>query len=164
MIKLSANVSKKVPIEGLQYSSQQFTAGMEVEVSGASNGEDLKDRLRKLYGLLEESIDEQIRERSERGGSAGNNGSAEERTRSRLADLTRGNGDRPKQEGKDNGNGRHATQAQVKAIYAIAKDRGIEKRDLAGYLEQQFGVDSPKELTISDASRLIDELKSVNSQ
>lgn len=33
MIKLSANLSKKVPIPGRDFSSQQYGAGLEIEVA-----------------------------------------------------------------------------------------------------------------------------------
>ena len=60
MIRLSANVSKKVPLPDVEFSSQQFSAGMEVELSSSVDKDELKGKIRALYGLLEESIDEQI--------------------------------------------------------------------------------------------------------
>ena len=165
MIKLSANVSKKVPIEGLQYSSQNFSAGMEVEVSGDHGEEGIRDKFRKLYGLLEDAIDEQIRVQSE--GNRPEN-SREDSARSKIArrgiGRLKNDGNGNSSGGGTNGNGRHATEAQVKAIYAISKDRGIETGDLKNYLLQDYGVRNPKDLSISDASSVIDELKAVQSQ
>ena len=164
MIKLSANVSKKVPIEGLQYSSQNFSAGIEVEVSGDRSEERIRDKFRKLYGLLEDAIDEQIRIQS---GGNREEDSRKDSARSRIARRGLGrlkNDGNGNSSGGSNGNGRHATEAQVKAIYAIAKDRGIETGDLKNYLLQDYGVQSPQDLSISDASSVIDELKAVKSQ
>lgn len=44
----------------------------------------------------------------------------------------------------------------MKAIVAIA---GRQRVDLARELKSRFRVDRPQDLSISDASRLIDELK-----
>jgi hypothetical protein len=51
---------------------------------------------------------------------------------------------------------RPATSSQVKAIYAIARDQNIA---LEGLLRQEFGVGRPEDLSLPDASRLIDTLK-----
>jgi hypothetical protein len=60
MIRLSATISKKVPIPQTQFSSQQFGASVEIEVSDADKPEAIKQRIRQLYGLLSQTIDEQI--------------------------------------------------------------------------------------------------------
>jgi hypothetical protein len=52
--------------------------------------------------------------------------------------------------------GRSATQSQVRAIRAIAGKRRV---DLAGLLRERFCVGRPEELSIPEASALIDELK-----
>jgi hypothetical protein len=52
--------------------------------------------------------------------------------------------------------GRPATAAQVKALKVIASRKRI---DLAGLLQQRFGLMAPSELGIRQASELIDELK-----
>ena len=63
---------------------------------------------------------------------------------------------------KTNGNGRHesaaprATAAQLRAVRAIA-DR--QRMDLPSFLREQYGAASADELTLPQASRLIDELK-----
>jgi len=54
-------------------------------------------------------------------------------------------------------NGRGATSAQVRAIHAIA---GRNRIDLSARLSENFGVSQAEDLTIADASRLIDALKS----
>src|SRR5262249_9072812 len=51
---------------------------------------------------------------------------------------------------------RPATSAQVKAIYAIARSRGLDLRLL---LEERYQAGKPNELSVQEASRLIDELK-----
>ncbi|MCD0462153.1 hypothetical protein [Roseiconus lacunae] len=65
----------------------------------------------------------------------------------------RSDGQRP----QGNGTPRLATEKQVRAIHAMADRQGL---DLAGQLQDRFSVSSVKALSIQEASRLIDELKS----
>lgn len=58
--------------------------------------------------------------------------------------------------GSANRGQRTATEAQVRAIRAIAGKAGLS---LASELEQGFGVRNPNQLTIAQASQLIDSLK-----
>ena len=159
MIKLSANVSKKVPVPDVEYSSQNFSAGMEMEVGSDTSKTELKEKFRSLYQLLADSIQEQIREAGVEtpegqdrqparrpqtaGARAGGNGHG-------------GNGHGGNAQG---GNDRSATEAQVRAIYAIARDRGYSDGDLREMLGTRFGVHHPTRLSLSDASSAIDALK-----
>jgi len=58
-IKLSGSVSRKVPIPGLDYSSQSYSAGMEIEINSADAAE-VQAQLAQLYGSLSRGIDAQI--------------------------------------------------------------------------------------------------------
>ena len=60
MIKLNASLSKKVPIKGTDFSSQSYGAGLEVEVADTVSAEEIQEKLRRLYGMLEASVAEQI--------------------------------------------------------------------------------------------------------
>jgi hypothetical protein len=51
---------------------------------------------------------------------------------------------------------RRATARQVRALYAIA-DR--QQLDAAGLVQSRYGVDKPEDLSITEASELIDSLK-----
>jgi len=126
MITINAHVSKKVPIEGRDYSSQSYSAGMEREVSGSAGEEKIKEKFRRVYRLLEKCIDEQMKadegSRPPSGLPQGNNGSSDS---------------------SHDGNGRKATRAQVKAIHAIARDRGVNEDDLAAHIRDSEGVGRP---------------------
>ena len=57
--------------------------------------------------------------------------------------------------GDKTNNGRKATEPQIRAIYAIGKERGYEMKELlSGY-----GVEESSDLSIAQASKLIDALK-----
>jgi hypothetical protein len=60
MIKISATVSKKVPLPNVDHSSQQFGAAMEMEISNADQPQVVQQRLQELYALLSDTIDQQI--------------------------------------------------------------------------------------------------------
>ena len=55
---------------------------------------------------------------------------------------------------------RRATGSQVKAIHAIA---GRNRIDVARLVQDRFSVQRPDDLSISDASTLIDELKAAQT-
>jgi len=79
-----------------------------------------------------------------------------------------GNGHAKNGNGQGNGHGfvprrtqpRQATASQVRALEAIANRQQL---DLVEWLHQKFGVRSPAELSIGNASSAIDELKSANT-
>ena len=144
MIKLSANVSKKVPVPDVEFSSQSYSAGMEIEVAERSGKDDLKQKIRSLYALLEEAIDGQIKGGAQNTKPQRNPPSASRKDSSNSA---AGN------------NGRRATEAQVKAIFAIGRDRGYSKQEIQSMVSKRFEAEKPSELSIAQASSLIDMLK-----
>ena len=60
MIKLTGNVSRKVPIPSQEFSSQSFSAGMEAEVGNEATQEEIRAKIREMYSILEASVKEQI--------------------------------------------------------------------------------------------------------
>lgn len=160
MIKITAHLSKKVPLEGIEYSSQQFSAGIEAEVACNADDQTIRDTLRRLYGTLEHAIDQQIGKASgEKVPAKPAVAFAQKSSQSAPRNGFRSQGRRfnPTQGRNGNGKGRSvgATPAQQKAIRAISHDLGIDLADaLSGY-----GVAQPGELTVKQASALIDALK-----
>lgn len=57
------------------------------------------------------------------------------------------------------GRGGPATQAQIKAVFGIAKGQGVERRDLMRRINDQFGVRRVEDLNVREASTLIEALK-----
>jgi hypothetical protein len=56
--------------------------------------------------------------------------------------------------------GKPATPGQVKAIYAIARSQQV---DLDGLLRDDHGVERPEDLSLAQASQLIDQLKAAGA-
>ena len=155
MIKLSANLSKKVPMPDVEFSSQRYGAAMEVEVSDAADAQEIAGRLQSIYGLLEKSIDQQIAQ-----ASAGKSAPAQVQKRPFLGEP---NGKPPAEGGIGNGSSKrgngHASPAQIKALFAISKDKGMERNGLIELLKAEYGVEKPDDLSVKNASDLIGRLQ-----
>jgi len=147
MIKIVANVSKKVPVPGIEFSSQSYMAGLEVEVSDGASQEEIRARIRDVYSTLEQAIEAEIQAQSQETPEPAH------MPANRLPQSKDGNG------GNGNGRKRPATQAQVKAIYAIAKAQGMPRQDLLERVEADYMVTKPEQLTVAQASELIEALK-----
>jgi hypothetical protein len=141
MLKIAAHVSKKVPLPDRQYSSQQFGASLEMEVSDAQSADEVQERLRRLYAMISRSIDEQIAKVQP---PVGQPTTAPSAPRTATATAV-GTGAKPT----------GATQAQQRAIFALCKSKGLVLAETVG----RFGASDVSNLSLKDASRLIDQLK-----
>ena len=178
MSKLSAILSKKIPIPGLEYSSQQFSCGLELELSGEQTQDSIRQNIRKLYALLHAAIDEEIQEAVanppvfmnalqsvSRGGGDADTSRWHGRSygNNRQSRWSKPGGNSRYGGGSRYGNGKQttgrATQAQVKAIFAISKANGIDRGVLYEMLEDKFNVSQPDDLSVKQASKLIETLK-----
>ena len=135
MLKLNVGVSKKIGESN--FGSRGATVSLELEAESAlvDQPERLRERVRTLFAMAKAAVDEEL------------NGNA----------ASNGNGH------ANNGNGhcrdgtRKATASQARALHVIADRHRV---DLAGLLRQRFGVDTAGDLSITEASALIDEMKS----
>ena len=139
---LKANVGVSRKVADNNYGSRGASVNVEVELESAlvNEPERFFDRIRQVFRLAQQSIDEELtRQQACGNGRAASNGNGH----------VSGNG-RPKP------NGRKATLSQVRALRAIAHRLGL---DLASTLQERFGIDYPEDLSIGQASELIDSLK-----
>ena len=153
MLKLNVGLSRKVG--EANYGSRGASVHLELEVESMIVGEPdrLREKIRQLFLMAKTSVDEELN-----GIDNSTNGGNDQQVRD--ANQSSGNGH---SNGNANGNGhghRSATQSQVRAIHAIARRQSV---DLAVLLRERFGSQRPEDLSIGDASTLIDELKSVTS-
>ncbi len=138
MVKLSASISKKLPVPDVEFSSRSCSAAIEAELPSGTKSAEVRARLKQLYALLELAVDEQLNSprqipRQGRDAQPGtNNGSA---------------------------TGRRASDAQIKAIRAIAHDRGLSDSRLHSLMQTEFDACHIEELSIRQASSLITILK-----
>jgi hypothetical protein len=137
MLKLNVGLSRKVG--EASYGSRGASVSLELEVESglAADADALRDRVRQLFRMARVSVDEELN-----GNGTNGNGQANQHDN--------GNGSRRT-------NSRQATASQVRAIHAIANRNRL---NLASELQSRFSVDRPDDLSISEASELIDGLKS----
>ena len=138
MLKLNVGLSRK--IGEANFGSRGASVHLELELDGGlvHDPDRLSDRIRHLFQLARASVDEEL----------SRNGQQDPRSDSRPESPRRA------------GNGRPATQSQVRALRAIA---ARQKIDLAAELRRRFDVERPQDLDLSQASELIDAIKPQSS-
>lgn len=144
MLKLNVGLNRKVGEANFGSRGASVNLELELESGLVGDPDKLKDRIRQLFVLAKASIEEELGVQA-----------------SPANTQHIGNGHAPNGNGNGHGNGhsthRLATASQARAIRAIA---GRQRFDLEQLLGDRFGIVRPEELSIADASGLIDELKS----
>ncbi len=147
-LRLHTGLSKKIGLP--DYGSLGASVNLELELDSAAVGdpERLRQHVRHLFGLAKASVEEELHQQQAALPSTSRRGQSDT-SRVTPADSASGT-QRPSRRS----NGRTATQSQVRAIKAIANRLRL---DLAPQLEQ-YGVRIADELSVQQASELIDEL------
>jgi hypothetical protein len=132
-LKLNIAMSRKVGEPN--YGSRGATVGLEMEIDSnlVNQPQQLHKRIAHLFQLAKASIDHELGCRKQAPNS--------------NSDLT-APGSEPK--------ARPATANQLRAIHAIANGQNL---NLTAALRSRFQVDRPDDLTLEQASQLIDALK-----
>ena len=118
MLKVCTSYSKKVPAEE-QYSSQQFHASVEIELSDGLSAEQLQQRIHDAFSVVKNTVETEIN----------GNGAP------KAPPSTRGNGHG---DGKENGK---ATNAQIKFMTSLATEQDIRLSALNQHCQKSYGVD-----------------------
>ena len=144
-LKMNIGASKKVADQN--YGSRGASVNLEIELDASLVTEPakLQVKIRNLFGLVRQSLAEELNGNGHAPASENGNGRSKPQTNGNA----NGNGS------FRNGGQRQATQSQIKAIHAIARNRRIA---IAQFLNDRFRVDRPDDLNIKEASQVIDEL------
>ena len=141
-LKLNVGLSRKVGESNFGSRGASVNFEVELEHSLVREPDQLREKVRYLFGLAKEAVEQELSGHvppvANDHGTNGHNGNGTQRP----------------------ANGRPATGSQVRAINAIA---GRQRLDLSAELRSRFSVDRPDDLSISEASQVIDELKSSHS-
>jgi len=143
--KLSVGLQKKLGLPG--YSSIGASCHVEFEVETSlmeSNLEGFHKKVHSAYSACQQAVNEQLA----RYQSTSTNLS--DQSRSQLNSQTDPNPHQVRQESS------RATRNQLRSIFAIARNQGLDPLQL---VRKRFNLDQPEDLTIREASSLIDELK-----
>ncbi len=134
MIKLNAGVSRKVGEPNYGSRGASVNVELELESTVVNDTDALHEKIRRLFALAKKSVDEELGIST----SVANNGGTN---------------------APSNGEARAATDKQKHAIAAICVENGFD-----GDQEALDMFDRPaSQLTLSEASRLIDHLKTLQS-
>ena len=138
-LTLNVGISKKVGESN--YGSRGAAVNLELELDWSLAGEPdkLKQRIQQLFALAKASVEAELNGQPQVANDATTDDSAASNGNCHRRDATR-----------------KATASQARALHVIA-DR--QRVDLAGLLRQRFGVDTAGDLSITEASSLIDEMK-----
>ena len=172
-VKLNIGLSRKVG--EASFGSRGASINLEVELdNGVLNDPgQLRDRVQDLYGLARQSVDEELQRAAEAGPSEPSHTNGNEH--GRIGHTANGSGHK---NGHANGHGTNgrvtnghspndgngqgrievarATQSQIRAIFAISKRQGLDPHTV---INDRYRVHKMEELTIREASALIDDLK-----
>ncbi len=127
---LRLNIASSRKIGEPNYGSRGATVGLEMEVDSSlvDNPRQLHERIRRLFRLAKQSVDQEL--------------GSPPQARKLLDDPE--------------SIIRPATGRQIRAIQAIAGRRNL---DLTEELQGRFGIERPEDLSLNEASQLIDAIK-----
>ena len=142
MLRLNASFSKKVPIEGQDYSSQSYHASVEVEIPDGLSPEQLRDRIHDTFGLVRDSVENELGGQVSAVPAPAQPSQPQQQPVSAPAKPT----DAP------------ASSKQIHYLTTLALDRGMDLRALNSACQRDFGVTSVEALSRRQASELIDRM------
>ncbi len=134
-LKLNVGLSKKVGEQNYGSRGASVHVEMELDASTFSEPQRLQERIRQLFNIARSSVADELNRKCW-SSNASSNGHSGERQSNQVPPATR---------------------SQVKALFAIAKSNGL---DINSIVQDRFRVSRPDDLSIKEASALIDDLKS----
>jgi hypothetical protein len=146
---LRLNVGASQKVSDNHYGSRGASVNLELELDSGLVAEParLQEKIRQLFALVRTSLAEELN---------GANGHRPSPTPAKSTPPVPANGSSGAGNGQRSGAIRPATPAQCKALYALARQQGL---DLADWLYQHAQVRRPDDLTVRQASGCIDALK-----
>jgi hypothetical protein len=160
MMKLNVGLCRK--IGEANYGSRGASVNLELELDSSLVGgpAKLKERIRQFFGLVRTAVAEELNASNGKPADHGSTHSNGSGTR-HPGGPTNGHGAGTNGDQNRASAPRAASAAQVKAIHAIARSRQI---NVVQFLRERFQVGRPDELSLTDASHAIDELKNPDGQ
>lgn len=149
MLKLVCSYSRKGPGDE-EYSSRQFHAGLEQELSVGLTPAQLDTKVHATFEQLRQAVEAELNGTAAKGanGPTGNGHAVP----APMNGVAKGNG-------HANGNARKITNSQAKFALDLARKAGLKLADLDQRVRDEYGVNSLYELGAGQASALIETLK-----
>lgn len=147
VIKLNCGISRKVGEPNYGSRGASVNVELELESAAAQDTNLLHDRIRRLFAIAKSSVDEELGIAAIAGAPQQSSQPSGAPTPSHTSPSSNGNSTKP------------ATEAQLRAIWAICNQLGIDQD-----AEAQRTFRHPvSQLTVPEASKLIDHLKQVQA-
>jgi len=141
MLKACVSYSKKVPVDGLDYSSQGYSLTLETEIPESDPGA-IQSRLHATFELVKSSVEIEL-------ANGHNRQPAPTPQPRQQPTVVKGRGTAPDR----------ASNKQVKYLTDLWTQAGGKVADLNARIREQFQVDGLYELNRKQASTLLDELQ-----
>jgi hypothetical protein len=140
MLRLNASYSKKVPVQGQEFSSESYHASVEVEIPDGLTPDQLRERIHDTFAMVRNSVDSELCH-----GTAALPETLPQSTPAAPA--------RPAQSSDMAASGK-----QVQYLTQLALRQGLDLRALNLICREEFGVESAEALSRRQASDLIDRM------
>jgi hypothetical protein len=147
MIKLNTSYSKKVPVEGTQYSSESFHTSLEIELADNLSASEIQEKIHSTAELLRQSVDAELGQTQQ---------PVQERQRGAFTPR-QPQGSR-QQERAPEGQSRKASNKQVKFINDLAGEQKVTLQDLNAEIFERYGVQGLYDLSAHQASEMIESM------
>ena len=143
--KLSVGLQKKLGLPGFSSIGASCHVEFEVETSlMESNLDGFHQKVHSVYSACQQAINEQLARYQSKSPNFN------DPSRPQLNVQINPNAQQVRQESS------RATRNQIRSIFAIARNQGLDPLQI---VRTRFNLDLPEDLTIREASSLIDELK-----
>lgn len=137
MLRLNASYSKKIPVDGEDYSSQSYHASVEVELPDGLDGDRLSERIHDTFELVRDSVEREL------------HGRPPQRSGTRTPAPAGGRGGRA---------GQGASPKQIQYLMDLAVRQKMTMQELDAEAQRVCGTGDIGSLSRSQASELIDRL------
>jgi hypothetical protein len=154
-LKLNVGITKKLGLP--EYSSVGASCSVELELSETLLHADLdafQEQVHDIYIACNQAVNDELARHQVSLASPPSNGHAAPAS-SHAPEVNNGQ-TAPRSQGPRGRSRKPATPSQVRALVAIAR---AQHADLEGILRAEYAVTRPEDLSLPEASQLIDQLK-----
>ena len=160
MLKLNASYSKKIPVDGTDFSSQSYHAAVEAELPDGLTPEQLRGRIHDTFMLVRNAVESELHGVPAPAASAPATAPVAPVTPQPVAQpqypAARQQSGRPRN-GAPGANGNQpASGRQVQFLTDLALRRGMSLQQLTAHVRSRYNVADPTRLNRGQASELID--------
>lgn len=151
MLKLNASYSKKVPVQGEDFSSQSYHCSMEVELSDKLDGEELQTKIHETFAMVRDAVEAELH--------GGVPVAKPEMQRPPMRVLRQPEVPARSAAPAARQGGEKATNKQIKYLLDLGKAQGLGLSELNTRAQKGYRAASVYDLTRAQASQFVDELK-----